>query len=1092
MCLQDILLTIVQHAIGINLSHNGLSGSIPPGLGSLSNLESLSLDHSQLIGNIPASLGNLTHLDTLWLNNTNLDGALPQSLKNVPNLFEFVFHDTNLCEPLDAAFQAWLSRIPVLWGTGVPCAICDSVTEIPKLECEALAALYNGNNGRMWPGEPGWLTTCTPCSTPWYGVKCNDGHVTELALVYNGLFYALPSQLGNLTNLQKLDLSVNNLSGSIPPELGNLSNLTTLDLSYNKLTGSIPTTLGNLGKLQELDLESNGLSGSIPPELGNLANLTKLSLLGNHYLSGGIPLQLGNLGELQELYLGSNALGGSIPPELGNLSNLTRLNLHFDQLSGSIPPQLGNLRNLQMLDLQYNELSGGIPAELGSLANLVYLNLSGNQLSGIPPELGNLHNLLYLYLSSNPFNASIPPELGNLYNLLNLELDRCQLTGSIPPQLGSLHRLAELSLQDNLLTGSIPPELGNMANLKELALLSNTLTGNIPPQLGNLSKLTVLFLQFNQLSGSIPDELGNPPNLFYLILSHNQLTGGVPSSLGNLRYIWTLALDNNPLSGPLPSSLMNTSPVGFWFDETNLCEPPDMQYWLSFIPSLRRTNILCSDATPTQTPTPTNTPTRTRTRAPTATPTPTPTAITFDDEFTGPMLASRWSWVREDASHWSLTARPGFLRITSQKGGIFYATNNARNLLLQLAPAGDFSIETRVLFTPTQDYQMAGLVIYQDDDNFLILSRDYCDVAHPTCVGNGIYYDLEEGGTNAGSDFIAAPASPNETYLRLARQGNVYTAYYSENGADWRLLGQQTPSAGFRPTFVGLTANDNDLGAAEISADFDYVRFGAVSFATPTPTVTRTSTASRTPTVTRTPTETLTPTSTFTPRPTNTPGPSPTWVPGAAPRMYLPILMKTHCGPCSDEFSGPGLAPCWSWVNEDPADWSLTAQPGFLRIFTDSGGVGSKNLAIQRTPSGDFDVRTRVLFAPTSNYQIAGVALYQDSANYLMLGRAYCDNAPPECVGNGIYFDDVESGTLVGVNFAMPTAKMDEAYLRIVRQGNTYTGYYSEDGLSWTLVGSHTPAAGIVLSRVGLTATQDLADLRILADFDYFRFSAVE
>jgi len=40
------------------------------------------------------------------------------------------------------------------------------------------------------------------------------------------------------------------------------------------------------------------------------------------------------------------------------------------------------------------------------------------------------------------------------------------------------------------------------------------------------------------------------------------------------------------------------------------------------------------------------------------------------------------------------------------------------------------------------------------------------------------------------------------------------------------------------------------------------------------------------------PTPTPTATPTFTPRPTNTPGPSPTWVAGAAPRIFLPILMR--------------------------------------------------------------------------------------------------------------------------------------------------------------------------------------------------------
>ena len=105
--------------------------------------------------------------------------------------------------------------------------------DIPASERAALIAFYNSTSGDNWTDKSGWkepplhgdgfAMPGTECS--WYGVQCTGDFVTGLLLDYNRLSGSLPTELGNLANLQELSLNFNQLSGSIPAELGNLVNL---------------------------------------------------------------------------------------------------------------------------------------------------------------------------------------------------------------------------------------------------------------------------------------------------------------------------------------------------------------------------------------------------------------------------------------------------------------------------------------------------------------------------------------------------------------------------------------------------------------------------------------------------------------------------------------------------------------------------------------------------------------------------------------------------------------------------------------------------------------------------------------------------
>ncbi|KAK9673042.1 hypothetical protein RND81_12G142800 [Saponaria officinalis] len=84
-------ITNLTGLIGLNLSHNHLTGIIPK-IGKMTSLESLDLSNNNLSGTIPSSMSNLTWLISINLSNNKLHGQIPtgSQLQNIidPSAYE--------------------------------------------------------------------------------------------------------------------------------------------------------------------------------------------------------------------------------------------------------------------------------------------------------------------------------------------------------------------------------------------------------------------------------------------------------------------------------------------------------------------------------------------------------------------------------------------------------------------------------------------------------------------------------------------------------------------------------------------------------------------------------------------------------------------------------------------------------------------------------------------------------------------------------------------------------------------------------------------------------------------------------------------
>lgn len=209
--------------------------------------------------------------------------------------------------------------------------------------------------------------------------------------------------------------------------------------------------------------------------------------------------------------------------------------------------------------------------------------------------------------------------------------------------------------------------------------------------------------------------------------------------------------------------------------------------------------------------------------------------VTFREDFDSDQLQAGWQIVHEDAANHSLTARPGFLRIITQRGAL-EAGKQVSNLFFRQID-GNFIIESHVDFDPEAGEQFAGLAVYSDDQHAVALGLAYASGARGTFRGIVLVSvgDSNSSSQRPGQRYDSSTTStPNSVYLRLLRNGDQLVAGFSEDGINYSDIGSVNnplPSS----VLVGMGATNGDFDGCTtecdtgIPADFDFFQIRALT-----------------------------------------------------------------------------------------------------------------------------------------------------------------------------------------------------------------------------------------------------------------------
>lgn len=211
-----------------------------------------------------------------------------------------------------------------------------------------------------------------------------------------------------------------------------------------------------------------------------------------------------------------------------------------------------------------------------------------------------------------------------------------------------------------------------------------------------------------------------------------------------------------------------------------------------------------------------------------------PTSITMDatppvdgfgivtsDDFTATKLPLEWQWNHNPVNTaWSLTANPGFMRITTSRVDADFL--NTRNSLTQRAygpkSSGQVALETKGM----KDGDFAGLGALQKGYGLVGVKMN----------GTTKTIVMVNGSSGTAQQVATAALNQDRVYLRVdmdfTNRTDKATFYYSLNGTSWTALGNTLQMTYSIPHFMGyrFALFNQATKATGGYADFDFFKVG--------------------------------------------------------------------------------------------------------------------------------------------------------------------------------------------------------------------------------------------------------------------------